>query len=165
MKTLFVAFSHNLTNDQIESFKEKYGTPYAITADGGIVYEPSAEDCHSCRSFGSEAEITTLKDENPELQAQMSAIPADATLQDIKIMAASIVAEAVKVGATHFFCTGEPTLTWWANFYAGYQEANIKETLICLQSTTERQSSEVENPDGTVRKVQTFKHVQWREMF
>ena len=183
---LFVAFSHSLTASQIEGFKMQYGTPYYQEGCGAGGEEPSAFD----------AKIVNLAEVAPELQKQMSAIPATATLGDIQELAKAIVAEAVKVGATHFFCTGEPTLTMWANLYANqlppyeaaiessiesaievldYIHNNPKDFIVdyrpvitkmlCIQSTTERRSVEVTNPDGTVTKTAVFQHVQWRKMF
>lgn len=35
----------------------------------------------------------------------------------------------------------------------------------CLQSTTKRESVDVVQDDGSVRKVSTFRHVQWRSFF
>ena len=167
---LFVAFSHTLTQSQIDGFVAQYGVPNT-TND---LYEAGA-------LLG---EISTLKEVAPELQAQMSQIPATATLSDIQQLAKAIVAEAVKVGATHFYCVGEPTLSMWANLYASqfreveywkvrsqsFDDCDFEENpcpvgLICIQSTTERRSVDVHNPDGTVSKTAVFAHVQWREMF
>ena len=164
--TLFVAFSHSLTTSQVEGFFTQYG----------------------------EGKIITLADVAPELQKNMGNIPATATLVEIQDLAKAIVAEAVKAGATHFFCTGEPTLTMWANLIAnGNISSNwrlnptgfnglldlfplvvkkkkvhnytVYQKLSVIQSTTERRSIEVTNPDGSVTKTQIFQHVQWREMF
>lgn len=181
--TLFVAFSHQLTKEQREDFfslvcKEQFSTFRVNSSDRWIAQNQFMETI---------AEIVSLSAVAPELQAQMSQIPATATLSEIQELAKAIVVEAVKAGATHFFCTGEPTLTLWANLYAGSQSdfmldlGYIAYTLglnsghfyygsesfkmICIQSTTERRSVEVTNPDGTVTKTQIFSHVQWREMF
>ena len=143
--TLFVAFSHSLTPSQFEGFKAQYG----------------------------EGKIVTLAEVAPELQKQMSNIPATASLVEIQELAKAIVAEAVKAGATHFFCTGEPTLTMWANLYASRIAFDAIDGIVfrkpsgltCIQSTTERRSVEVTNPDGTVTKTNVFQHVQWRKMF
>jgi len=135
---LFVAFSHVLTQSQTDGFKAQYSTD-------------------------NEGSIVTLKEVAPELQAQMSNIPATESLIHIQVLAMSILTEATKVGATHLYCTGEPTLMMWTNLY-GYN-TNPYKRLICVQSTTERKSVEVVNPDGSVTKTTTFDHVQWREMF
>ena len=162
---LFVAFSHQLTQGQINGFKMQYGD----LLDG----------CHAEDPQGYDVEIVSLKDSNPELQAAMSAIPATAALKQVQTLAKKIVTEAIWIGATHFFCTGEPTLTMWANLYAsgngGFDFSKASSmvawsefrggVLKCIQSTTERKSSEVVQPDGTVKKTQIFNHVQWREMF
>lgn len=116
----------------------------------------------------------------------------DKYLSEIKSLAKAIVAEAVLADATHFYCVGEPTLTMWANLYAGgvvsfstnpspygitpneiwsngegelFHESKGEVTLLAITSTTVRKSVEVTNPDGTVTKTDVFSHVQWREMF
>lgn len=155
---LFAVFSHTLTTDQVEDFKLTYG----------------------------EAEIVTLKEVDPLLQNQASNIDPRANLYGIQQLAASIVVEAIKAEATHFYIAGEPTLVMWANLYAagkasyewntlphsilgyGWIKVNDKmhePNLICIQSTTERKSSEVAQPDGTVLKTAVFQHVQWRKIF
>lgn len=158
MKKLFVAFSHTLSPSQKKGWDE----------------------------------IVNLGDVSPELQAKMSKIPADATLSEIQKLAVDIVQTAICAKCTHFFCTGEPTLTMWANLIASgeyipesganntvkgsissvymshmHYGANrlINKVFVCVQSTTERVSTEVANTDGTVTKTQVFKHVQWRNMF
>lgn len=154
--TLFVAMSHTLTQSQIDGFTAQYDV----------------------------ATIVTLKEVAPELQAQMSQIPATSTLGEIQSLAKAIVAEAIKAGATHFYCVGEPTLTMWANLYASqykekeywkvrsqsFDDCDFEENpcptgLTCIQSTTERKSVETHNPDGTVTKTAVFEHVQWRKLF
>ena len=40
-----------------------------------------------------------------------------------------------------------------------------EQPMVCIQSTTERRSVEVTNPDGSVTKTAVFQHVQWRPMF
>lgn len=172
--TLFVAFSHQLTPSQIEGFKLQYcidPTQQHVEeyAYNGIIYLDY---------------IVTLGEVAPKLQQQMSAIPATASLAEIQELAKAIVAEAVKAGATHFYCVGEPTLTMWANLYA-FQLSSVSLKIVeditllaglnpakeyyskmtCIQSTTERKSVEVTNPDGSVTKTAVFQHVQWREMF
>lgn len=158
MKKLFVAFSHTLSPSQKEGWEE----------------------------------IVSLEDVSPELQAKMSKIPATATLSEIQELAVDIVKAAIDAKCTHFFCTGEPTLTMWANLIASGQyipESGANNTVrgsvssvymshmhygenrllnkvfVCVQSTTERVSTEFANTDGTVTKTQLFKHVQWRKMF
>lgn len=132
-KTLFVAFSHNLTASQIEDAKNSLG----IT------------------------NIVMLRDIDAELQKQISAIPATTTTQEIKQLATKVVDYAVECGADYALLTGEPTLTVHMNIIA-YNRDGIE----CVMSTTERGlDSEVQQPDGSVRKVQNFKHVQWRNVF
>jgi hypothetical protein len=150
LKILFVAFSHQLTPSQAEGWDN----------------------------------IIMLSEVNLQLQKQMSAIPADATLEEIQTIAEAIVVEAQKNGATHFYCTGEPTLTLWTNLYASQAYSNEieaenqasvivgakrgfswKTRLICVQSTTKRESLETIQPDGSIVKISVFNHVQWRDMF
>ncbi len=105
--------------------------------------------------------IVMLKDVDAELQKQISAINANATTQEVKTLATKVVDYAVEAGADYALLTGEPTLTIHMNMIA-YSRDGIE----CVMSTTERGlDSEVLQPDGTVRKVQNFKHVQWRNVF
>lgn len=175
LATLFTV--QTLTESEKKAFRMQYGIPYVIADDGGTIHYPTASDYHMARDFGFDANIVTLGSVAPGLQAQMSQISANATLAEIKDLAKAIVAEAIKSGATHFYCTGDPTLTIWANLYAagrvdvrndkfmtgkvsiinGYynEEANKplrRDPFICLQC------SETKNPNG--KEV-----VQWREMF
>ena len=126
---------------------------------------------------------------NPELQAKFSKISPTASLVEIQGLAKMLVDTANESKCAIFFCTGEPTLTLWANIYAsdfqqaigeaiGEQivEAGIERPLhnsickypfglYCVQSTTERMSVEKVNEDGSTTKTQVFRHVQWRPMF
>jgi hypothetical protein len=176
--TLFVACSHTLTDSQYRGFIHQFGSEWAEYDEDGVVINGTYE--HNCK-------FVTLNAVAPELQKQMSNIPATATLGEIQELAKAIVVEAVKYGATHFFCTGEPTLTMWANIYAsgefeqgldlgylafqlGIQKPNEFKgsesfAMKCIQSTTERKGVEVTNADGSVTKTQIFSHVMWREMF
>ncbi len=187
MKKLFVAFSHTLTDSQIEDFfkmvcNEPFSTFRVNNSDNWVAINGDMKEI---------GEIVSLSSVSAELQARMSAIPASATLSEIKELAKSIVAEAVKAGATHFYCAGEPALAMWANLYAsgklfnemlagallapsdsipeedskGMHTGVYYKKMVCIQSTTERCSVEVKNGDGTVTKTQTFQHVQWRGMF
>ena len=99
--------------------------------------------------------ITLVSD---TLKKQTSQVPATATLQEVKTLAASVVAEAATSGCTHIMCAGEPTLVLHVALIAS--AAGI----IPVQSTTERVTVETQQPDGVVVKTATFKHVQWREM-
>lgn len=178
VKKIFVVFSHTLTQDQIEDFKLNYGEFV-----GDLNYPNEQFD-----SRAYEAEIVTLKEVDPLLQNQVSNIDPNANLYAIQNLAASIVVEAVKAEATHFYIAGEPTLVMWANLYAkglasydynslphsilgsGYDWVKVGETrytpnMVCVQSTTKRVSTEIPQPDGTVLKTAVFKHVQWREIF
>ncbi len=94
-----------------------------------------------------------------DLKKQTSQISPEATLPEIKKLASNIVAEAINAKATHILVAGEPTLMLHANLIA-HQKG-----IICVQSTTRRDTVEAIQPDGSVIKTQVFRHVQWREMF
>ena len=161
-RPMFVAFSHNLTASQIEDAVKTLNINQVIN----------------------------LGDVRADLQKALSQIPPNWELAQIKKLAAEIVAVAVEHKAEVFFCTGEPTLTLWANNiasglvcydsdrypsvityqgnYNGWFKVDGKtfnSDIRCVQSTSERKSVEVTNPDGTVTKTQIFSHVMWRNMF
>jgi len=160
---LFVAFSHQLQLNQIAGLKAQYGI--------------EAED------------IILLSDVNPELAETCKQIDPLATLEQVKELAALVVVEACKAGATHFYCQGEPTLAMWANMYSCCNFASHKvlasymaygsnrleggnlfefvhiEQMTCIVSTTERRSIDDIQPDGSVVKRAVFNHVTWRELF
>jgi hypothetical protein len=202
---LFVAFSHTLTQSQIDGFNSQFAKPYYQEGcplggeepsgfDATIVSLAQGSATNPTGYFwwdnNSGLEVTQDVDHNKHLhkgvktsrfQFLMSNIPARADLEQVQALAKKIVGEAIKVGATHFFCVGEPTLTLWANVIAsnqlgfGVQGDNVWANdfvqlrpgagLICIQSTTERKSVETTQPDGSVLKTAVFNHVQWREMF
>ncbi|MCS6969351.1 MAG: hypothetical protein NZM39_12290 [Bernardetiaceae bacterium] len=97
---LFVASRHDLTRLEIEAFKTKFGTPYYQEGCGPGGEEPSAFD----------AVIVHLKDVAPELHHEMANVSVKASANYLKELARKIVAEAAKVGATHFYCVGEPSV-------------------------------------------------------
>lgn len=101
----------------------------------------------------------TISIVSADTKKQTSQVSADATLLDIKELASVVVAEAIAAKATHILVTGEPTLMLHANLMA--HELG----LVCVQSTTQRDTVETVQPDGSVTKTQVFRHVQWREMF
>ena len=95
-----------------------------------------------------------------EIKAITSKMSAKMALEEVKSLAQSVVAEAIESGSKVALLTGEPTLTIHMNILA--MQAGIR----CVMSTTERGlDSEVVQPDGTVRKVQNFNHVCWRDVF
>lgn len=87
-----------------------------------------------------------------------SRISPNASNAEIKEMAKAIVNEAILCNCTHIGANGEPALTFHI-----WREA-IELNLIVVQSTTERVSSEITLPDGTIKKISNFNHVQWREI-
>ena len=162
-----------------------------VTVTKGILFVASSQDLTFPQIKGLEAqfgemEIVTLGEVSPELQKSMN-IPEKATLIEIQELAKLIVVEALKVGATHFYLTGEPTLTMWANLYASQEvfgSNRLSKTIepegvlmkafekrgiylfpmICIQST-EFLSVETTSPDGSATKTQILSHVKWRELF
>ena len=149
-KIVFVALSHTLTQEQVDS----------LNAD----------------------KIVLLADVNADLAAQCRNIDPTWGINQVQQVAASVVAEAVNVGATHFVCQGEPALAMWANLIASgnfewvelteqayeimFDEVGIYRKMTCIQSTTKRELiSEVHEGNGEVTKRTVFKHVQWRELF
>lgn len=81
-KTLFVAFSHTLTEGQVSDAKSYLGV----------------------------SSIVTLAEVAPGIQAQFSQVSAYATTQDIIELAREIVSIALDSDATHFYVAGEPSL-------------------------------------------------------
>jgi hypothetical protein len=98
-------------------------------------------------------EVVQLVTDNA-LQART--IPASMSFRDVEMLANEIVTDAENQGATHFSIMGEPALVCSAMINAHHRD------LTCVQSTTERVSQDLPQPDGTVKKVSVFKHVQWR---
>ena len=147
MNILFVVMSHILTQAQKDDFTNKYG----------------------------ETSFVTLQEVNPELSKQCQQVDPSASLVDILKLAGEVVECAADNNATHFYCVGEPTLTMWANIYAdntlnvSFCEYPIMGSnfrgMKCVQSTTERTSVDEVQPDGSIKKMSIFSHVQWREIF
>lgn len=106
--------------------------------------------------FGGD--IVVLKDINDELAAQSSQVPPELEEKDIKRLAADVVDAASKEDATHFYIAGEPTLVFHAMKLA--KESGMQ----VIQSTTRRESEDIPQPDGSVKRVAKFKHVQWRKL-
>lgn len=153
-KKLFVALSHKLTQEQIADF------------DG---------------------EIVLLSTVSPELAQECSNIDPNCSISHIQYLAAQVVVLAVLAECTHFCCQGEPGLAMWANLMArGYVTVSDNHTkfiinkgfdtielaneyiyprMTCVTSTTQRESIDVHQPDGSVVKSAVFKHVMWRELF
>ena len=85
-KTLFVAFSHTLTADQISDAKA---------------------------SLGIEV-IETLQESFPDQHKKMVAIPAQWKTKQVKYLAEEIVSSAIQIGSTHIYVAGEPVLAYYA---------------------------------------------------
>jgi hypothetical protein len=129
IQTLFVAFSHTLTEGQLSDAKKSMGVE----------------------------KIITLGDVDCKLQKEFSQVPARATRREIIKLARKIVTLAENLEATHLFVAGEPSLFLHCCLAA-------QGIMKVVQSTTERISTEVIQPDGTVVKTAVFSHVQWREI-
>lgn len=158
-KKLFVVLSHDLTAEQIADF------------DG---------------------EIILLKTISSEVANECANIDPNTDIQSIQKLAAQVVVLAYLAEATHFCCQGEPGLQMWTNLIANgnvlfdlHQNGNISidcceyhqgyiqfpemdpiyPQMICITSTTQRQSIDELQPDRSVVKKTIFKHVKWRELF
>lgn len=154
-KKLFVALSHQLTSEQIADF------------DG---------------------EIVLLSTVSPELAAECSNINPNVSISHIQHLAAQIAVLACLAECTHFCCQGEPGLAMWANMFASgnmtyhysvnkpfyncgdeyiqlSKEVELFPQMTCITSTTQRQSIDEYQADGSVVKKVVFKHVMWRELF
>lgn len=90
MKKLFVAFSHTLTDEQIQNAQTSLGVQ----------------------------EIQTLRDVDPELQRLFSQIPVDADLSFCKGIAGRVIDHAKAFNATHIYVAGELCVSIHANLLA-----------------------------------------------
>ena len=107
-----------------------------------------------------DGEAIELRSVNPELNALTEQIPPEFEAADFSTLAARVVAEAVKAGATHFAIAGEQNLCMHANL-----AAKAATELICIQSVSRRVSIDTPQADGTVLKTSVFKHERWRNVF
>lgn len=140
-KTLFVAFSHTLTVAQVEDARQSLGVD----------------------------RIIMLSEADPQLQRQFSQVDPRATTKEIQDLARRVIDCALAVcgdepeDVSRFHCilaAGEPTLAFWIAHIAHFDH-----TFRVVQSTTERQSVEAVQSDGSIIKTAIFQHVQWRSMF
>jgi hypothetical protein len=77
------------------------------------------------------------------------------SLADIKDKAWGIAQIAVASGATHAMIGGAPYLM------APLEQALFEQGIIPLYSFSERVSQEEQQPDGSVKKVNIFRHAGW----
>ena len=84
-------------------------------------------------------------------------IRADATREDIRLLAEEIVEKVKKMHPQVVMCQGEFTLTYI--LVSRLKECDIKVVAAC----SERYAEEEYLPDGSVNKVSKFKFVQFRE--
>lgn len=155
---LFVVFD-DLNASESDTFISRYGTDW----DGDYI-----DGTHASQICGKQTTIVTLKDVAPKLHAEISAVSSAATLTEIQHLAKAIVAEAVKADATHFFCTGEPVLTMWANLYA----AKHQEMLFAQGQVSESGRGWCDNTQKTfdtrhkpMTCIQSTPEGKWTEMF
>ena len=80
------------------------------------------------------------------------------TSKEVREIAHKIINEAIENGCTGIAMTGEPMLTFHVWDIARASELEV------LQSTTERKTVEVKQPDGSMLKTQIFDYVQWRAL-
>lgn len=79
------------------------------------------------------------------------------TSKNLEEVAEALLDTPIMMGATHVAFMGEPCLTHHMAI------ASKKEGLVFVQATTERNSKDVTQEDGSVKKVSVFRHVMWRE--
>lgn len=116
------------------------------------------------------SEVILLSDVNPKLAQTVKNLNPYLSLKQIKEIALQCVMLASNKNCTQMVCMGEPCFAMWVNMFAGGLENGIlfpilKTKLTCLQSTTLRESVDVVQNDGSIKKISVFKHVQWRNLF
>ena len=137
MNKLFIVMSHTLTDAQIDDFIANYGT----------------------------TEFVTLQDVNPELSKLCQNLDPRLSTANIRELAVTICSIASSEKATHLYIAGEPSLVFWVSMYAEkLWSAPYINKMTCVQSTTKRISKDIPQPDGSVKKISSFSHVQWREL-
>lgn len=169
-KCLFVCINHSLNEDQIADFKKSF------------------------LKEGENLEIVQLKDVHPELAKQFKDIPPNWKLAERQELAANIVSEVWKSGATHVVAMGEPITVHWINLmnlglagnlngkieiyryenptivYSSLDKVNygLSERSLGLPksiiSTTKRDSVDQRMSDGSIKKTSKFKHIAWVEL-
>lgn len=110
-QTLFVAFSHSLTEGQVSDAKKSLGVE----------------------------KIVTLQEVDPILQKEFSQVPADASTEDIKELALKVVDRAVKAGASHFYVAGEPGVVIHASLTADLADIKVVQSTTARDSVEEIQ--------------------------
>lgn len=99
-------------------------------------------------------EIVDMKEKS---SVNFTQIDPEATSMEIYDMAQTMFNEAREEGATHVSLMGEPCLMH--NMYMWCANNDIT----FVQSTTRRESKDIPQEDGSVKKISVFRHVQWRE--
>jgi len=120
--------------------------------------------------------IVLLADVNADLAAQCRQIDPTFSTTKIKFLAAQVVAEAINVDATHFFCQGEPCLAMWSNMIAsGSFNYDLRSTPSTSHNSSDFGNFFIKSLNGKTiwsKKMtciqstnKALKHVQWRELF
>ncbi len=108
--------------------------------------------------FGQDTDIVTIADVNPELAKTIQNIDPNLDGNAVCELAKQVYNSARLVNATHFCCQGEPCLQIQANDFANG-------VMKCVVATTERNSIDEPQPDGSIKKTVIFNHVMWRTIF
>jgi hypothetical protein len=149
-KTLFVAFSHQLTESQREGW------------DKIVTLENINPELHNY--------MTRVPANNTleEVQSLAAYIVREAIKSDCNYF--YMTGEPTLTIWANLYASQGLTLEIEAQYQSrviiGAQKGfSWKTRLICVQSTTERKSKEMTQEDGTILKTSVFEHVQWRNVF
>jgi hypothetical protein len=158
-KNLFVAFSHFLTEKQVEDYFNimaqgvKYNIVYKYNNDNKII---------GAEAYCKEAEgvvpmllskIYTLSDVDSELQKTFSNVNPRENVTPIITKLNNIIKD---LGVNFVYIDGEPRVV--ANFHAYNLITN---NVFCIKSTNERVAVETTNPDGSITTIRSFVHAAW----
>lgn len=145
---LFVCMAHDMLPSQIEGFDIVFGKTEYITLEQALCGHCTNYLCKQglCKDSQASSLVKSIRAVDPEWNSDK-----------IKAIAFNLVQVAVKNKATHILIAGEPTLVYYATRQA------ILSQITVVQSTTRRDTiSEITMPDGSVKKLQEFRHVMWR---
>jgi hypothetical protein len=144
---LVVVFSHKLSKAQIEDAKVSLGVKEVVQLDS--------------------LAAKSAKQVDPNLSAK-----------GMRELARKLVNEAHDAGATHFYIAGLASLCMYANIYANNNFFGVEgndglffnpndgaKSLHCVTSTSERVSVDIPQSDGSIKKISSFNHVAWLDVF
>ena len=105
------------------------------------------------------SEFILLKDVNPELQEKVSNFDPELSTDDVYDLAIEVYNTITEVNPLFVCMQGEAGLQFlvWTIITSAENRH-----IIIAQSTTKRTSVDILQPDGAVKKVSEFKHIQWR---